>query len=107
MESRREDRPQPDRVGNFVVALNETVKVMHAALELRPGHFDRLGQPRRGQARSIDGEAKSHAGLRSEEHTSELQSHVNLVCRLLLEKKKNKHRPPPKYEKKKNNVLYH
>src|SRR5690242_21346598 len=27
-------------------------------------------------------------GLRSEEHTSELQSHVNLVCRLLLEKKK-------------------
>src|SRR5260370_15835746 len=30
---------------------------------------------------------------RSEEHTSELQSHLNLVCRLLLEKKKqNKHR---------------
>src|SRR5690242_21198189 len=27
-------------------------------------------------------------GKRSEEHTSELQSHVNLVCRLLLEKKK-------------------
>src|SRR5260370_29884181 len=27
------------------------------------------------------------AGLRSEEHTSELQSHLNLVCRLLLEKK--------------------
>src|SRR6266571_9047470 len=27
------------------------------------------------------------ASLRSEEHTSELQSHVNLVCRLLLEKK--------------------
>src|SRR5260370_31089479 len=28
--------------------------------------------------------------LRSEEHTSELQSHLNLVCRLLLEKKKIK-----------------
>src|SRR5260370_15620734 len=28
--------------------------------------------------------------VRSEEHTSELQSHLNLVCRLLLEKKKNK-----------------
>src|SRR5260370_9087093 len=28
-------------------------------------------------------------GGRSEEHTSELQSHLNLVCRLLLEKKKN------------------
>src|SRR5690606_41196910 len=34
-----------------------------------------------------------HRG-RSEEHTSELQSRENLVCRLLLEKKKNnKHRP--------------
>src|SRR5260370_27036298 len=30
------------------------------------------------------------AGGRSEEHTSELQSHLNLVCRLLLEKKKHK-----------------
>src|SRR6516225_646853 len=29
----------------------------------------------------------SNAFCRSEEHTSELQSHVNLVCRLLLEKK--------------------
>src|SRR5260370_30060010 len=29
---------------------------------------------------------------RSEEHTSELQSHLNLVCRLLLEKKKKKQR---------------
>src|SRR5947207_5745183 len=28
---------------------------------------------------------------RSEEHTSELQSHSDLVCRLLLEKKKNTH----------------
>src|SRR4051812_49874962 len=32
-----------------------------------------------------------HRGsIRSEEHTSELQSHVNLVCRLLLEKKKTR-----------------
>src|SRR6516225_407940 len=31
---------------------------------------------------------QAHLGERSEEHTSELQSHVNLVCRLLLEKKK-------------------
>src|SRR5438477_4889906 len=33
-------------------------------------------------------------GIRSEEHTSELQSHVNLVCRLLLEKKKKKKNKP-------------
>src|SRR5438046_4891115 len=32
-------------------------------------------------------------GLRSEEHTSELQSLTNLVCRLLLEKKKDKNHP--------------
>src|SRR5688572_31068234 len=32
------------------------------------------------------------AGNRSEEHTSELQSQSNLVCRLLLEKKKKKKR---------------
>src|SRR5690242_20954895 len=32
----------------------------------------------------------TEVGRRSEEHTSELQSHVNLVCRLLLEKKKKK-----------------
>src|SRR5260370_28037355 len=36
-------------------------------------------------------EAYAHVlrARRSEEHTSELQSHLNLVCRLLLEKKKN------------------
>src|SRR2546422_6146173 len=31
---------------------------------------------------------------RSEEHTSELQSRLHLVCRLLLEKKKNSEKPP-------------
>src|SRR3712207_7249800 len=43
---------------------------------------DRLGVPPRRQA--------LHAHLRSEEHTSELQSRQYLVCRLLLEKKKQK-----------------
>src|SRR5260370_26950532 len=36
--------------------------------------------------------------IRSEEHTSELQSHLNLVCRLLLEKKK-KNRKHHTYER--------
>src|SRR5260370_14672157 len=35
-----------------------------------------------------DAEHKAQNQFRSEEHTSELQSHLNLVCRLLLEKKK-------------------
>src|SRR5438105_6131836 len=37
---------------------------------------------------------------RSEEHTSELQSRVDLVCRLLLEKKKKKKRTQIEYEHK-------
>src|SRR6266480_2040478 len=44
----------------------------------------------------------SHAVTwRSEEHTSELQSHVNLVCRLLLEKKKKKKKKTQHKQKKK------
>src|SRR5690242_12927955 len=38
----------------------------------------------------ILGQLRDARADRSEEHTSELQSHVNLVCRLLLEKKKKK-----------------
>src|SRR5438034_8748911 len=42
--------------------------------------------------------AAAVAGVaRSEEHTSELQSHSDLVCRLLLEKKKKKQTAKPKY----------
>src|SRR5438034_8200958 len=37
-----------------------------------------------------EGGAPPHLLQRSEEHTSELQSHSDLVCRLLLEKKKTK-----------------
>src|SRR5438034_5100651 len=40
-----------------------------------------------GPARLVVGDARN-AEPRSEEHTSELQSHSDLVCRLLLEKKK-------------------
>src|SRR5260370_30000612 len=43
------------------------------------------GRDRHSQRRARAG----NRGLRSEEHTSELQSHLNLVCRLLLEKKKD------------------
>src|SRR2546426_1480866 len=39
-----------------------------------------------------DGEPRERCHSRSEEHTSELQSPCNLVCRLLLEKKKKKRR---------------
>src|SRR5436190_10808627 len=41
----------------------------------------------REQAQRVE-VALARLGIRSEEHTSELQSHSDLVCRLLLEKKK-------------------
>src|SRR5438046_8566432 len=44
-----------------------------------------------GHLSPLDGIGPEQLGVRSEEHTSELQSLTNLVCRLLLEKKKNKH----------------
>src|SRR5438874_6537464 len=42
------------------------------------------------------GEQRRHVGPRSEEHTSELQSRRDLVCRLLLEKKKNRTHQRPR-----------
>src|SRR6267142_6017025 len=45
---------------------------------------------RRGRLRHQSRRRLLGRSPRSEEHTSELQSHVNLVCRLLLEKKKKK-----------------
>src|SRR5437588_6132298 len=50
-------------------------------------------------ATDINPASTSSAPARSEEHTSELQSHSDLVCRLLLEKKKKK----IKKKKEKNN----
>src|SRR5215467_14975233 len=58
----------------------------------------RLDQPGRARARGLL--ARPRPG-RSEEHTSELQSPCNLVCRLLLEKKKKKISKPHITKKKK------
>src|SRR5260370_22976783 len=43
----------------------------------------------RGRKKHVRPPGACASTRRSEEHTSELQSHLNLVCRLLLEKKKN------------------
>src|SRR5260370_32375999 len=57
-------------------------------LAFAPAHYRRKDHdavPRLGKFALKNG---AHNLVRSEEHTSELQSHLNLVCRLLLEKKK-------------------
>src|SRR5438105_5551094 len=47
-----------------------------------------VGKNLRYVIEAVRAEGNSHWYARSEEHTSELQSRVDLVCRLLLEKKK-------------------
>src|SRR5438034_3909953 len=59
------------------------------------GHLDqgrhRLGRDRNEEdPRRLTWPSEQTTSQRSEEHTSELQSHSDLVCRLLLEKKKKK-----------------
>src|SRR5256885_3350873 len=51
--------------------------------------FLRKSGVRQGALRIAIGAGASYGSARSEEHTSELQSPCNLVCRLLLEKKKS------------------
>src|SRR2546426_2430425 len=58
-------------------------------LELATPGLDARGQPVRVPLGVAAAPSASDVGPRSEEHTSELQSPCNLVCRLLLEKKKN------------------
>src|SRR2546429_5768353 len=51
--------------------------------------FERVGV----SIRYVGPERDGAADVRSEEHTSELQSRLHLVCRLLLEKKKRRRKP--------------
>src|SRR2546430_11594787 len=53
-----------------------------------PGREGRVREKARGAREGADPEGRRRS-RRSEEHTSELQSQSNLVCRLLLEKKKS------------------
>src|SRR2546429_2263590 len=64
----------------YTLSLHDALPICHAqdATQWRPKLVIQTGQEL----------ALHHAKLRSEEHTSELQSRLHLVCRLLLEKKK-------------------
>src|SRR2546430_4978211 len=65
---------------------------LHDALPISPGRCGRARLPARRKRLGQVDDAEDDPGdrARSEEHTSELQSQSNLVCRLLLEKKKKK-----------------
>src|SRR5688572_31593375 len=66
---------------------------LHDALPIYEDRVPRLADLRhpRAGADHPRGDARARPQRRSEEHTSELQSQSNLVCRLLLEKKKKQH----------------
>src|SRR2546427_6801495 len=64
-------------------------------LEERAAGRRDVADPLGDAGRRERGDRVSTTDDRSEEHTSELQSQSNLVCRLLLEKKKTSHPPQP------------
>src|SRR6267142_7159046 len=82
----------------FIFFFNDTATTeiytlsLHDALPIcrrRPrDHLQDLSRHPPGRVPRYPGHRMRVVDGRSEEHTSELQSHVNLVCRLLLEKKK-------------------
>src|SRR5207237_8109190 len=69
---------EPATSGIYTLSLHDALPISRQG-----ARRDRAGRRRQ---RHQDPEART---VRSEEHTSELQSHLNLVCRLLLEKKKD------------------
>src|SRR5690242_20989338 len=77
----------------YTLSLHDALPIwlacQHSIYQLCGTNFLPFGPPRWNNPRQGEAKGRSRRNcLRSEEHTSELQSHVNLVCRLLLEKKK-------------------
>src|SRR5256885_11343371 len=73
-------RPPRSTLFPYTTLFRSSEQLAHDALRETPTERARPAQ--------LAGSDVARAALRSEEHTSELQSPCNLVCRLLLEKKK-------------------
>src|SRR5437868_12578734 len=69
-----------------------TIKSFRKNLHSKENARDRRGEKFPGHLRIFDIGRFALRAARSEEHTSELQSRFDLVCRLLLEKKKYKYK---------------
>src|SRR3712207_6891793 len=74
----------------FRSALDDREGERHGPLQAAGGHVRTVDQQGHGATLAEAAAVVVEAHLRSEEHTSELQSRQYLVCRLLLEKKKKK-----------------
>src|SRR5947207_3555329 len=77
----------------YFISVPPSHKSLQSARETRPLFHERV-RDQETAAREESPECCFLAAKRSEEHTSELQSHSDLVCRLLLEKKNIKARFP-------------
>src|SRR2546430_9451449 len=76
----------------YTLSLHDALPICQQSAR-SPRHLSSSGSPRYRTAPCPSAQKASRAGSppqRSEEHTSELQSQSNLVCRLLLEKKKKR-----------------
>src|SRR2546427_4287501 len=86
---------QPARIGMMtkkimIVACMVTAMLYCAGSRIPPVSLRMPPSPGMAVSGQASCQRTTRARRRSEEHTSELQSQSNLVCRLLLEKKKNK-----------------
>src|SRR5690349_22346396 len=75
----------------YTLSLHDALPILHAEADAEVRHLA-LARELGGEDlafRATLAEAARHQDARSEEHTSELQSRRDLVCRLLLEKKKD------------------
>src|SRR5690348_18062265 len=90
-------RPPPSTLFPYTTLFRSTSLASHVALT--PDRLQLTALDLSLDTSRITGAAtvalRDRPGIRSEEHTSELQSPVHLVCRLLLEKKNNLHHHPP------------
>src|SRR5207237_8092329 len=91
-------RPSPSTRFPYTTLFRSDIRLRRFShpSQVRDSIFDRIRSERNKKVTEYDSEGQRLASnivttaeeQRSEEHTSELQSHLNLVCRLLLEKKK-------------------
>src|SRR5687768_17809745 len=85
----RAERRSPNRESNRRrIAAGTRLSIPASALVERSGQVCQSPQLRESRLRSTRGRMALDSAPDSEEHTSELQSRLHLVCRLLLEKKK-------------------
>src|SRR5947207_8724992 len=83
-----------DRPNQEGLSRKHVIEACHAALRrLQVDYLDLYFCHRADPNTPIEETARAMSDLRSEEHTSELQSHSDLVCRLLLEKKNTTPQP--------------